>query len=246
MTQTGKEEQVHIPYRYQELAHGERGTVLLADFAGFSARRSLGAALAEGGEGWRVLRVDAVDDLTEAVDGPPPGLPELSAGYARVLRPEITGPAVVVGYCTAASLAGRLAAELALPLVLVQPTWPSADTVAEEFAGIRKEFGADAAATDQDAGFRYGRAGVAEALAAMRTTLLCDFTAIAREQELAEEDAEILLEEMLPRCLAWLGFVRITADDPVRDAATPTLDADDVPVSEVLRAVTAAARNGGS
>ncbi|MGH3376853.1 MAG: hypothetical protein ACRDP6_19160, partial [Actinoallomurus sp.] len=101
------------PLTVDRLAEGPGTPILVVDFVQFSATRPLSEELGEHSRGHPVYRIDPVTDLT-GEEGYRP-LDALVDGYAAACAGHGLpgGRLLVVGYCSAAPLALRLAARFA-------------------------------------------------------------------------------------------------------------------------------------
>jgi len=212
------------PLTVDRLAEGTGTPILVVDFVQFSATRPLSEELGEHSRGHPVYRIDPVTDLT-GEEGYRP-LDALADGYAAACArhglPD--GRLLVVGYCSAAPLALRLAARLAstaqrppgsapVELVLVVPTWPDAKMIAADFAGMRTDLGVPPApAPDLDRG--PGDAGAERSLRQMHRVLRQDLLAMARRHGI--DPGATALTEMSARYRAWLGFLLAGRDEAGR------------------------------
>jgi hypothetical protein len=108
----------------------EAGVVLVADARPFAAGPRLGDLLTDGG--LAVHQVDPVEGLADI--GPGGALDGLAKHYAAT----VSGAAVVVGHCSAAPLALRIAQLLDFPAtVLVRPTWPDRPLIGQILQEVR-------------------------------------------------------------------------------------------------------------
>jgi hypothetical protein len=189
----------------------ERPLVLVVDFLRFDSRPPLTRLLA-GGNRFELNSVDPVSDLAGGL--PVHDLPTLAAQYVGSLAAR---PQVVVGFCNAVTLAGEIALQLGaeVPCVAVNPTWTSADVVQQEFANLRKAAGgAESASPLPD------RQRMAELLTA---DLMAGLATAGADPEEAEETVALLL----PRQLAWLDFLRWSAEHEQRTAQATTVVSDE-------------------
>lgn len=207
------------------LAGGAGNPVLIVDFLRFAAARSLGSVLAEGCGDRPVLRADPVGDLPGGTDAAP-DIPTLADAYAAAYAntPAVAGrPALVVGYCSAAVLALRLAERLAQRglwdgVVLVQPTWPNLVGVQDEFRSLHAQW-APAADPPQANSDRLGHDPV-HALDGMMSVLRTAAQSSTRARGLDTPAGRALLLDLFARYRAWLGF-QLTAAHEIRDGPAP-------------------------
>src|SRR4051812_26105566 len=116
----------------------EHVPVLVLDFAATRGQDRLHAAIAAAAPDWPVSRIDPVRAL--ARHDPPIAVPELAAELAGDW-PAAPRTPIVVGYCSAAGLALRLAGRLGAPAVLVLPALPTHALVAAEFGECVRALG---------------------------------------------------------------------------------------------------------
>jgi hypothetical protein len=187
----------------ERLNDGDAEPVIVADFVRFSGTPRFSAVLSSGDHRHPIYAVDPVTDLARSGAYLP--LADLAAGYAdEFLAANATpGRTVVIGYCTAAALAlriaGRLGATTDVLAVLVRPMWPDADMIRSDFAEFRAGMGA-AEVPAPDLG---GDPGAT--LRRLERVLEADLHAVARAHGLDESSSA--LPEMLARYRAWLGFL---------------------------------------
>ena len=130
----------------QRLVAGSANPVLVADFQAFSSAPRLSHLISARAEGRPVYQVDPLDALSQ--DRPYIPLADLAAeaagSFARFQPPD--GPTFVIGYCSAAALAVRIAALLArsreVTAVLLRPSWPGTETIEDQFATLAANVGA--------------------------------------------------------------------------------------------------------
>ncbi|MBV9821597.1 MAG: hypothetical protein JO144_05085, partial [Actinobacteria bacterium] len=133
----------------ERLSGGSSASVLVVDFQPFATGRRLGELLAAdpGQRDLSVFQLEPARDLGGL--GGPAGLDyrtldDLAAGYAEALLAEDRTPvSTVLGYCSGALLALRIAERLAahrpVGVLLLRPSWPEAQTIAGMLARIRSE-----------------------------------------------------------------------------------------------------------
>jgi hypothetical protein len=130
----------------QRLVAGVAKPVLVADFQAFSSAPRLSHLVSGLAEGRPVYQVDPLGALSQ--DRPYISLADLAAeavgSFARSQPAD--GPAFVIGYCSAAALAVHIATLLApsreATAVLLRPTWPSTESITEQFAVLAANLGA--------------------------------------------------------------------------------------------------------
>ncbi|MYT09022.1 MULTISPECIES: hypothetical protein [Streptomyces] len=212
---------------WERLADGSGTPVLVVDFLQFTAARSLGSVLAAQGGGRPVFRADPVGLLTRSRNCV--GITELADEYAKLCAglTAFTGrPPLVVGYCSAAALALRVAERLGGPCgppchcVLVQPTWPTGRKAWEEFESFRAQW------ADGEPPAPWGPCPDGEepeaALGHMMAVLETETAAAATRRGLGTPEGQDLLHDLLDRYRAWLGFQLTVAHD-VRAGPAPAI-----------------------
>lgn len=130
----------------RRLVAGGAEPVIVADFQPFSSALRLSHLLSGRAEGRPVYQVDALGALSR--DRLYISLADLAAeavgSFARSQPAE--GPAVVVGYCSAAALSVHIATLLArsreTAAVLLRPSWPDTKGIEEQFAKLAANLGA--------------------------------------------------------------------------------------------------------
>jgi hypothetical protein len=130
----------------RQIAAGAAQPVLVADFQAFSSAPRLSHLVGDRVEGRPVYQVDPLGALSR--DRSYISLADLAAeavgSFGRSQPAD--GPAVVIGYCSAAALSMHIAALLArtreATAVLLRPTWPDADGVRANFATLAANLGA--------------------------------------------------------------------------------------------------------
>lgn len=190
------------PQVVEVIERGNQGAIAVVDFAEFTSRGTLAELIRRDLPDHTVLRIDAVTavgtDLTDL------HIDELAARCADELAPG--RPALVIGYCSAAALALRIAAVLAASgrapaVALVEPTWLTPDHVRGELAQVRALLHAEG---DYDGPLD---------IESLRAVLLADATRELRSQGLSEDEVEECAELLLPRYEAWFGFLLMTLRD---------------------------------
>ncbi|MFJ8487812.1 hypothetical protein ACIRBZ_05430 [Streptomyces sp. NPDC094038] len=209
----------------EQLADGSGTPVLVVDFLQFTAARPLGSVLTAPA-GRPVFRADPVGDLTR-IPGCP-GLPALADGYAKLcLDSAALGgrPPLVVGYCSAAALALRVAERLGGPsgapchTVLVQPSWPTEARAWEDWESFSAQW-SDGARPPLAHPVHQG--GEPEAvLEHMMSALEAQTSTAAERRGLGTPEGRALVRDLLDRYRAWLAFQLAVAHD-VRTGPVPT------------------------
>lgn len=124
-----------------ESARSDHAAVIVVDFGATRRQDRLHAAIVAAAPLLPVSRVDPVRILA-AREGLVP-LAQLAADVAAAWS-TTPRPPIVVGYCSAACLALRVADTLGTAAVLVRPALPTPELVAAEFAGCVRALGATA------------------------------------------------------------------------------------------------------
>ncbi|MFF9011040.1 hypothetical protein ACF087_35350 [Streptomyces goshikiensis] len=194
------------------LSSGVGAPVVVVDFTKFTGEQTVSELLCSLVEDRSLLRVDPVADLSVTTAWL--SLQELARAYADLLCELEEPPALLVGYCSAASLALAIAEELAaagrtVPVQLIAPGFPDRLLVHEELTEIRQSIGAPSMAEN------LGLDGDSDvAMDQIRAVLQRDLIAAAVANGLSTVEAEILTEELGARYGAWLAYVLSAADAP--------------------------------
>jgi hypothetical protein len=193
----------------QRIMAGAAEPVLVADFQAFSSAPRLSHLVGERAEGRPVYQVDPLGALSQ--DRPYISLADLAAEAVDSFERSqpADGPAVVIGYCSAAALSVRIATLLArtreASAVLLRPTWPDADTVKGTFATLAANLGASQLACPELDGDPSHCAQLMEKL------LSAELKALVTSQGLdasAETFGELLLTYR-----SWLAFLLACRND---------------------------------
>jgi hypothetical protein len=131
------------PLLPERLASGSAASVLVVDFQPFTTSRRLGELIAELEPGVAVYQIEPARDL---VGRSYRSLAEMAGEYAASFTAADSAPVTtVLGYCSGAALAVRIAERLAgsreLSTVLLRPTWPGPELIGGILAKIRSELG---------------------------------------------------------------------------------------------------------
>jgi hypothetical protein len=129
------------PDTVDERAKSDHVPVLVLDFAAARTQDRLHAAIAAAAPELPASRIDPVRTLAGS-DRPIP-LAQLAADLAAGWSTSPRAP-IVIGYCSAACLALRLADTLGAPAILVLPALPTPELVSAEFAGCMRAVGGTA------------------------------------------------------------------------------------------------------
>ena len=185
-------------------------TIVLLDSAQFTARVTLSEMMSSGTGGWHVYPVDVVHDYVGR-DGNPT-IPDLAEQHAAELLSRDHSPVVVVGYCAAAMLTRHLVGALAghghtATEILVEPTWPTWETIVAEFRRLRLQLGVRRV---DDRPLEWSVAGW-QAVEGMLTVLREDIEQVSRDQRLSARESELFVKAFLDKYRAWLAFLVSTA-----------------------------------
>lgn len=129
----------------RRLSPGDTDPILVADFQAMSMSPRLSEMLSERIQGRAVYQIDPIGVLSEDRRYVP--LPELAAACVGEFLGSGAdhGRVHVIGHCSAAPLAlrvaGLLAATRSVTAVLVNPTWPDDDHVTAKFTEFLSKFG---------------------------------------------------------------------------------------------------------
>ena len=212
------------PYSFapERLSSGAAGSVLMVDFQPYSSGKRLGEFVAAGAANLSVQQIEPARDLSGRTDYL--SLDELAACYADSYR-ESGDPydTVVVGYCSAAVLAVRIAALLTtsrrVRVALLRPSWPDTAMISQTLADVRAEIGAAGEPppelTDAAQAVLHG----------ISDTLHQDLRALATLHGLDPTSRPLL--ELLERYQGWFGYLlaaREAVDALRAQAAQPATD----------------------
>lgn len=207
------------------------GDIVVVDFAQFTAADTLCELLSSGTGGRDVHRVDVVSDFADR--GAVPPMADLAAEYTERLWAAERRPAVVVGYCSGATLARHLTVALAerghpVPEVQVLPARPTWATTMVEFARLRDGAGGGHTAPPwaPDA-----RPTLDQFLAVLRG----DLAAATKAHRLSRTEARRFVDLTMARYRSWLGFLIATVAAPWPDGrsdlcVTTAESADEPPI----------------
>jgi hypothetical protein len=210
-------------------------TIVVLDSAQFSGRTTLMQLMSSGTGEWSVHPIDVVSDFAGAAMAS--SLPDLARLHAADLMSRNPPPTAVVAYCAAATLGGHLVgalADLGQPVagILVEPSWPTCETIATEFRRLRVNLSAD---PDEPP---WGASATASTLDDMLGVLRIDVERASRTQDLNPRESELFVKAFLTRYRAWLGYLVATAEAPWPDprcdvgiiaaGSTCRVNADDV------------------
>lgn len=211
----------------RKLTAGQDGPVLVVDFQAFSSAPRLSQLLSTKAEGRSVYQVDPLDFLSQGEPYAP--LTEMADAVAgQFLNSEAPdGHVFVVGYCSAAGLAMRVAALLArsreVSALLLRPSWPGDELIRESFATLITNLGAAGRACPELDGDPGGR------VAAMEQILRTELEAMATSRGLGGS-IEVFLELLLTY-RSWLAFLLACRNDspPRADGVTAVTVLTDAP-----------------
>ena len=211
----------------RQLAEGRRRPVLVLDFLPFSELRPLGNVLAEHHDDHPVFRADPIGDLTATTGYH--SVADLADCYAKACVEEAALAAsepLVVGFCSTALLAVRLAERIGGPprVLLMQPSWPTEEQAWSDFASFRAQWAPGVPATDRGAVVSGPgpHPTPEELLARMTTVLENEVPPAAAAQGLDTVDGQELVRQMLDRYRAWLTYLLACAHE-LRAMSAPTL-----------------------
>jgi hypothetical protein len=130
----------------RQLVTGAAKPVLVADFQAFSSAPRLSNLITGRAEGRPIYQVDPLDALSQ--DRPYISIADLAAeavdAFSRSQPAD--GPALVIGYCSAAALSVRIAQLLGrsreTTAVLLRPSWPQSAGIKETFGTLAANVGA--------------------------------------------------------------------------------------------------------
>jgi hypothetical protein len=203
----------------RRLAAGPGGPVLVADIPAFSSAPPLSQLLASRTEGRPLYQVDPLAALS--ADRPYVSVAELAAETAGAFaRSEPAGgPAIVIGYCSAAALslhvATLLARSRAATAVLVRPTWPDTAAIEDAFSGLAANVGArQLPCPDLDS-------GPEQSVRRMEELLGSKIAALASSQGL--DPSTDTFGELLLSYRSWLAFLLACRNDPRAGWAAGTI-----------------------
>ncbi|MFH8516589.1 hypothetical protein ACH4CE_16010 [Streptomyces gelaticus] len=163
-------------------------------------------------------------------------LDALATGYVQSwARESGTGPALIIAYCSAATLGLRLAERLheigEVACLLVDASWPDLQMVISEYADMRTQMGVeveDSPLSDLER---------PELFEQLRENLWRDLVSSLSKRGLKAQDAERLGSEYISRSMGWLGFLLATSaealDLAVDDEGTRLVDTPDIFIAEV-------------
>lgn len=132
-----------------QLSSGDGAAILVADFQPLTTAPRLSRLISDAATGHPVYQVDPRGALSG--DRLYATLPDLAEETAAIFRSGESSAATdqrafVVSHCSAAGLSLRIASLLSsdreITAILVQPTWPGAEHVAERFAEFQGKLGA--------------------------------------------------------------------------------------------------------
>lgn len=201
----------------ERLSGGSSASVLVVDFQPFATGRRLGELLAAdpAQRDLSIFQLEPARDLAASDYRP---VDELAAGYAEALLAEDQAPvSTVLGYCSGALLALRIAERLAghrpVDVLLLRPSWPDTETIAGMLARVRAELSAAGPAPRLDA-------EPAAALAGIEQVLHADLRALAETHGLDPDAGP--LAELLQRYRGWFGYL-LAVRDGLRTGRPPRL-----------------------
>jgi hypothetical protein len=193
----------------EQLADGDAGPVLVADFEPFSPEPRLGELLAAAVRGRPVYQIDPVGALSgDRIYVP---LSELAAKYAGAFLASVhaNGQVFVVGHCSAAGLSLRITNLLAgsrkVAAILLQPSWPGDQQIGQLFTEFQANLGStNHPCPDLDS-------DPASSVASMAEILREQIAAVAANRGVAGGAG--VFQELLARYRAWLAFLLACRND---------------------------------
>lgn len=194
------------------LSYGDAAPILVADFQPLTAAPRLSTLIGDAAVGHSVYQVDPRGALSG--DRLYATLPDLADEAAAVFRAG-ESPAsfdrrvFVVAHCSSAALslriADRLAGQRQVTAILVQPTWPDTDHVAEIFAEFQGKLGAGRRPCPDLDGDPWS------CIAGMEQLMSEDLAALARRLGLGK--APLAFGELLVSYRTWLAFLLACRND---------------------------------
>ena len=193
----------------RQLVPGAAKPVLVADFQAFSSAPRLSNMVSDRAAGRPVYQVDPLDALS--LDRPYISLADLAAEAVEsfVSSQPADGPAYVFGYCSGAALSMQVARMLArtreATAVLLRPSWPDTEGVAEQFATLAAGLGArELACPDLDD-------DPDRCVRRMEDLLSAELVALATSQGL--DGSADTFGELLLTYRSWLAFLLACRND---------------------------------
>lgn len=191
--------------------------MLVVDFQPFATGRRLGELLAGEDLGLAISQLEPARDLVGRDYLP---LDELAAEYADSFEQMDCAPATtVLGYCSGAVLALRIAERLAgdrqVGVVLLRPTWPGPEMIAAMLSKVRSELGTPTGPAPELA------AEPDRVLAQIGQLLHAELRALAELHGLDPDSGPLF--ELLDRYRGWFGYL-LAAQDGLRARRVPELD----------------------
>jgi hypothetical protein len=199
----------------RRLVAGAAKPVLVADFQPFSSAPRLSDLVSDRVEGRPVYQIDPLEALSQ--DRPYLSLADLAAeavgSFARSQPAD--GPAVVIGYCSAAALSMHIAALLArsreATAVLLRPSWPDTAGVKEQFAALAANLGARGLPCPELDG------DPDRCVRRMAELLRAELEVLATSRGL--DGADDTFGELLLTYRSWLAFLLACRNDSLADRA---------------------------
>jgi hypothetical protein len=182
--------------------------IVVVDFARFSTDSTLADLLHREVRGHGLHRIDAM----KAVVASPAAkeVSDLALAYADSLLHTGVVPEIVVGHCNASRFSLHLASALGQrghrpTVVVVEPIWPTLDTIAADLRSVRESLGAVGDLPD--------RLTLSEVLAVVEQDLLRKL----RADGVPEDELEQCTRMLLARYRGWFGFLLANSrtSDPV-------------------------------
>jgi hypothetical protein len=207
-----------------QLSSGDGATLLVADFQTLNGEPRLSQLLSEAATGQRIYQVDPRSALSgDRLYAP---MTELADEIAALFRSGQSAaapdqPMAVVGHCTAAGLALRIASCLSdtreVSAILVGPTWPDAAHITERFAEFQGKLGVSGQPCPDLEGDPWS------CVAGMEQLMREGLAALAERLGLS---TPLAFSEMLVSYRTWLAFLLACRNDQ-----PPKMPSDGVAVS---------------
>lgn len=194
----------------EPVADGNGAAIIVVDFLQFTPGGRPSTVLAARNDGHAVYRVDPVSELTGVAGFHDP--PELADGYSRAFPMSPGTPVTLIGYCSAAALALRIAEKLrhrSFPaaIVLIQPSFPPADISAGDFRQSGRNLGASPQTIPLD------QAAPEAALSLVSEVLAADLAVAAARQSPGGLPDAAIYQQLIDRQRAWISFLLATCRD---------------------------------
>lgn len=203
----------------RRLSDGGADPILVADFQAMSMAPRLSERLREHLAGRTVFQLDPIAVLSGSRRYLP--MPELAAAGAAEFRAAGAdqGDVLVIGHCSAAPLALRVAAELAgsrpVQAVLVNPSWPDDEHVTSKFTEFLGKFGPGPYPAPELSG------DPVEVIGAMERVFQDKIAALAASRGISGTASAFT--DLIVWYRAWLAFVLAGRNDPPLSGSLPAI-----------------------